>query len=126
MRIDTYEITYCVDSDDVKAALDKVPAAGPSLHPNVNVPDLGYRKPYRWNGWNDVVAAGIDADGNALVVKKTLFASGWSEYTSAVNGETQRAGRLAFDNVAFPVRLLPAKFVLGHPNHPEWTPEVTW
>jgi len=107
--------------EEIKAHLN-IPAAGPTLHPRKDEPASPGRGPYRWNGWNTVAAGGCDATGSPLVVKRFLFANGYEDYTSSLDGDTQRGGRLAFDDVEFPVALFPAKFLNEHPEH---TPEVT-
>lgn len=95
----------------------------PSLHPRIDHPNATLR----WNGWNSTVTVGEDALQRPLLVQADHYASGGSpdRYYYALSSNRMRtAGVVApFAELDYPVRLLPARSIINHPEHTPPPPE---
>ena len=116
-------ITTIPDADALRAYLDAVGTPSPSLHPRVNGED-GYGPNSRWNGWNYTEAAGVDAEGRPFQPMLHHYAHPNSGIacSSGQGSLLSHDHRRAWERVAFPVYLLPAKANVLHPEYtPDWS-----
>lgn len=117
--MDTVQITATVleNADEAEQFLLAAGVVGPSLHPRVHDESTHTR----WNGWNKAIAAGIDAAGCSIVMATHHYASGWHSLSVSRADELGRLGKrdFAFEEVHWPVTVLPAFRSI---RHPEYTP----
>jgi hypothetical protein len=116
-----YATTELSNADEVKAHLRATGVRGPSLHPRVNDPDSRLR----WNGCNQSIAYGVDANGNGVDFVQWVFAATapdgapYEDFAGGGAGLSHGLGEWVFDRVTWPVHLFPA---VAYIEHPEWTP----
>jgi hypothetical protein len=113
MKTLTATVTVLENEQEAKRYLLDAGVQGPSLHPHVN----SENPRYRWNGWNQAMAVGIDADGAAVEIESWHFAAGGVDYSVASRGETGLLGSTAFQYVRWPIQVFPAIPVIRFPEH---------
>lgn len=106
--------TRIENADEARAYLAAVGTPGPTLHPHINSRD--HLK--RWSGVNDTTAVGQDANGNPVFIAAHVGVWETPSYSTGM-GYAGHGGSHAFENVAFPIDMLPAT---SHVRHPEYTP----
>jgi len=90
---------------------------GPSLHPDVSHED----RRRRWNGWNMVRAAAVDANGSAILLEGMFHAAGGIGWTSTPDRLLSHDHAQAWRGITFPLEALPARLDV---LHPEFTPDA--
>jgi len=101
------------DADAAREHLLAVGTKAPTLHPHVNSDD-----PWeRWNGWNKTRAAGMDANGEPLLLEAKHYAAGGTGYASVPVNLLSDDHNDAWSEIAFPLEMLPAVSVILAPEH---------